>query len=42
MDADERLRLTIDRVSATLGELVEELQVTEDELRAALVFPLAR
>jgi protocatechuate 3,4-dioxygenase beta subunit len=38
MDADERLRLTIDRVSATLAELVEELQVTEDELRAALGF----
>jgi hypothetical protein len=38
MDADERLRLTVDRVSATLGELVEQLQVTEDELRAALGF----
>ena len=38
MDADERLRLAVDRVSAALRETVEELQVTENELRAALGF----
>jgi hypothetical protein len=29
MDADERLRLALDRVSAALREVVEELQVTD-------------
>jgi hypothetical protein len=38
MDGDERLRLALDRVSAALREVVEELQVTESELRAALAF----
>jgi catechol 1,2-dioxygenase len=38
MDGDERLRLALDRVSAALREVVEELQVTEPELRAALAF----
>ena len=38
MDTDERLRLALDRVSAALREVVEELQVTEPELRAALAF----
>jgi protocatechuate 3,4-dioxygenase beta subunit len=38
MDADERLRLAVDRVSAALRGVVDELQVTEDELRAALGF----
>jgi protocatechuate 3,4-dioxygenase beta subunit len=38
MDTDERLRLALDRVSAALREVVEEFQVTEPELRAALVF----
>jgi protocatechuate 3,4-dioxygenase beta subunit len=38
MDGDERLRLGVDRVSAALLEIVEELGVTEHELRAALGF----
>jgi protocatechuate 3,4-dioxygenase beta subunit len=38
MDADERLRPAIDRLSAALREVVEELGVTEPELRAALAF----
>jgi catechol 1,2-dioxygenase len=38
MDADDRLRLAVDRVSAALREVVEELQISEDELRAALGF----
>lgn len=42
MDADVRLRLTVDRVRATLGELVEQLQVAEDELRAPLGFLVDR
>jgi hypothetical protein len=29
MDVDERLRLALDRVSAALREVVEELQVTD-------------
>jgi protocatechuate 3,4-dioxygenase beta subunit len=38
MDADERLGPAIDRLSAALREVVEELGVTEPELRAALAF----
>jgi protocatechuate 3,4-dioxygenase beta subunit len=38
MDGDERLQLAFDRVSAALLEIVEELGVTEHELRAVLGF----
>ena len=38
MNGDERLRLGVGRVSAALLEIVEELGVTEHELRAALAF----
>ena len=38
MDADERPRLALDRVGAALREVVDELEVTEPELRAALAF----
>jgi catechol 1,2-dioxygenase len=38
MDADERLRLALDQVSAALREVVEKLQITEPELRAAIAF----
>jgi hypothetical protein len=38
VDGEERLRLAFDRVSPALREVVEELEVTEPELRAVLGF----